>query len=724
MLSKGLTFVPTPAEISKDLLTDSVSEFKRKIKLSYFWSARQLSNKFDDNYEKLPFTAKSDWHPPDAIIPQKVNEIISDLDTKINEIQIVRDKNNLYSGQINALKQLKNKKHIIIKPADKGNSIVILNKADYLFEANRQLDNQMHYKKLNEPIYPKTAEKYTDIITSLERQRIIHPKQMSYLLPNPSARERQFYLLPKIHKDMCKWTIENRMPPGRPIVSDCSSESYHISEYIEHFLNPISNQHPSYIKDTYDFLNKIKDLEIPKNALLITLDIESLYTNIRTEDGLKSVEKMFQKHPSINERRPDKEILELLKLNLDSNDFLFNNQYYLQVSGTAMGKRYAPSYANIDMAVLEAEVLELAPKQPLTFFRFLDDIFIIWTHSKDEFLEFFNILNNHRESIKFQYNISEQSVDFLDVTIYKGNKFKHESILDTKVYFKPTDTHELLHKNSFHPRHTFQGIIKSQLIRYFKICSDNDTFNEACKTLFHALRTQRNYSRRFLRQIKRDTVDMLEKCRSLYSPVGCAVKCNKSRCVSCLYINEASEFGSTYCQSEFTITGKLDCNSKNVVYLIECNKCNEQYVGETSKTLKARLSNHVSDINRYQDTNVAQHFNQHDHNGVNDLKITPILQIPESGSKVKDMLTRRKHETFFIKKLKTMYPYGINDKMEEHGILAFPIVYSATSAIVAKHAREVYDKLQETYPKHFKSKLVTAFKRNKNLKDMLVSSKL
>ena len=88
------------------------------------------------------------------------------------------------------------------------------------------------------------------------------------------------------------------------------------------------------------------------------------------------------------------------------------------------------------------------------------------------------------------------------------------------------------------------------------------------------------------------------------------------------------------------------------------------------------------------------------------------------------MLTRQKHESFFIKKLKTMSPLGINEKLEENGTLAFPIFYSTTASVAAKHVRETYSLLQEAYPKHFKNKLVTAFKRNKNLTDILVSSKL
>ncbi len=387
-----------------------------------------------------------------------------------------------------------------------------------------------------------------------------------------------------------------------------------------------------------------------------------------------------------------------------------------------MGKRFAPAYANITMAVFEEEVMQKIDKKPLVYMRYLDDIFMIWPHSREDFDDFFNILNNHKESIKFQYNFSETSVDFLDVTVYKGKIFQHEQILDTKVFFKDTDTHELLHKSSFHPKHTFKGIVKSQLIRFWKISSDTDNFNEACSTLFKVLREKRHYSSRFLRTIKSNAVDLLTACRSLISPVGVGIACGRRRCECCLYVKTRSEFDSKYSTS-FTITGRLDCNSKNIVYLIECKKCEEQYVGETSKTLRARLTDHLSDIRRYCDTSVAEHFNQFDHD-MTDLQITPILQMPDEGSKSSNSVARRKQESFFINKLNTLYPNGINEKIEIFKKIAFPVIYCNKSSKITKIIRETYVNLQTEYPKHFKNDLITAYKRNRNLGDILVSAKL
>ena len=209
----------------------------------------------------------------------------------------------------------------------------------------RQLNNSNHYNKLLTPVYPETAEKINDILQDLHDKHFISFKQLCYLRPPVNPRPRQMYLLPKIHKPLDKWKHSGKMPPGRPIISDCESESYAVSEYIDHYLQQIANKHASYVKDTPDFLTKLKQAKIKPDTLLITLDVESMYTNINNEGGLKAVRNAFQNNP--DPRRPDEHILELLELSLKNNDFEFNNELFLQVSGTAMGKKFAPSYANI-----------------------------------------------------------------------------------------------------------------------------------------------------------------------------------------------------------------------------------------------------------------------------------------------------------------------------------------------------------------------------------------
>ena len=148
-----------------------------------------------------------------------------------------------------------------------------------------------------------------------------------------------------------------------------------VSRIYRSFLAPLAKQHKSDLKDTNDFINKIAEIKAKEGAFISTIDVDSLYTNIDNTNGLEAVKQIFNKNPDPN--RPDKEILELLKINLENNDFEFNSQWYLQTWGTSMGKKFAPSYANLFLAEWEEKALEKCVLKPSVYWRFLDDIFMI-----------------------------------------------------------------------------------------------------------------------------------------------------------------------------------------------------------------------------------------------------------------------------------------------------------------------------------------------------------
>ena len=82
-------------------------------------------------------------------------------------------------------------------------------------------------------------------------------------------------------------------------------------------------------------------IEIPSDALLFSMDLESLYTNIDNNSGIEAVKQAFLRNPDFD--RPDVDILELLKISLKHNDFLFASNWYLQIFGTVMGKDLPPT---------------------------------------------------------------------------------------------------------------------------------------------------------------------------------------------------------------------------------------------------------------------------------------------------------------------------------------------------------------------------------------------
>jgi len=78
--------------------------------------------------------------------------------------------------------------------------------------------------------------------------------------------------------------------------------------------------------------------------MLFTAEVESLYTNIETEKGLQAITECLKSNP--DPLRPDAETLEC-------NDFCFDEKWYLQIKGAAMGKRFCPAYDKIYMAKWE-----------------------------------------------------------------------------------------------------------------------------------------------------------------------------------------------------------------------------------------------------------------------------------------------------------------------------------------------------------------------------------
>lgn len=723
LLEKGLNYIPTPKTLKNEPILDSARQFGRRLKLAY----RFRNSKYNS---KENFTAKSNWTPPDKEIPQLVLDTIKNIESDISNLKVPYHENNLSHSECKAIKDIRNNPDIIIKPADKGSATVIMNKSDYINEGYRQLNDVRYYKQIPNHIYLETAEKVTDILYDLCKKQVISHKQYMYLKPPEVPRPRQFYMLPKIHKKLESWP-NVAMPPGRPIISDCSSESYKVSEYIDHFLQPLASLHESYIKDTYHFINTLKQVKVNESTLIVSLDVDSMYTNIDHESGLEAVKQAFKDNP--NPIRPDQHILELLELSLKTNDFVFNGDIFLQLKGTAMGKKYAPSYANIFMAHFEKEAMKKSYLKPTFYRRFLDDIFLLWDHGRDNLDFFLQILNSHHPSIRLTANIQEKENEFLDVTIYKGPSLSENGHFDTKVYFKPTDTHQLLHKKSFHPRHTFRGIIKSQIIRFNKICSQRYDLDKTCSVLFRALK-QRGYSARFLRSIKSQTLDEINSGKLLPPPETSdqtdmeffSEACDGPRCLCCENIIECSTVYGNTNDVAFRLRHDLTCDSQNIIYVITCKECSIQYIGQTGQQLRDRTNNHRADIVNCRDTVIGIHFNSNPCM-LEDFKITPIFQCPDYNNEEETTKKRLEIEQYFIDTFKTYHPYGLNIALKKHKdtpSIHYSVPYSNLGVASGKIVRTHYNELQKHLPQTYLGKFVCAYSRNKNLKDVLVSSKI
>ena len=160
-------------------------------------------------------------------------------------------------------------------------------------------------------------------------------------------------------------------------------------------------------------------------------------------------------------------IIEFLELVLTNNHFEFSGNYYHQPSGTAMGTKLAPSYANLFMTTFEEKYVYTYPLKPALWKRFIDDIFMIWPHGRNSLLKFIEYLNRVHPTIKFTSDISDREIAFLDLTIY----IQH-SQLHTRLYTKPTDRHKYLNYSSEHPISLKISIPYSQFWRLKRIHSE------------------------------------------------------------------------------------------------------------------------------------------------------------------------------------------------------------------------------------------------------------
>ena len=142
--------------------------------------------------------------------------------------------------------------------------------------------------------------------------------------------------------------------------------------------------------------------------------------------------------------------------------------------------------------------------KPYVWYRYIDDIFFIWTHGPNTLEEFISYTQNYskekcmKSNISFEVNQSTVRTNFLDVSIgIKDNQ------LATTLYSKPTDAHLYLNKTSNHPRHVTKNLPKGQFIRIRRICSEFSEYIKNSTTLSKYL-TKRGYSEKYLQTIMKE----------------------------------------------------------------------------------------------------------------------------------------------------------------------------------------------------------------------------
>ena len=145
---------------------------------------------------------------------------------------------------------------------------------------------------------------------------------------------------------------------------------------------------------------------------------------------------------------------------------------------------------------------------------------------------------------------------------------------------------------------------------------------------------------------------------------GC-FKCDKNRCDLCKnYFIESRVFSSFKTGKSYTIRSNLTCDSRNVIYLVSCKKCQLQYIGSTTTEFKVRFRNHKSSmVTNKKSCEVAVHFNSTPHS-LQDFSFQCIDQINQDCAEVDKFLITK--EAYWSAQLFTLSPHGLNKRQEFH----------------------------------------------------------
>ncbi|XP_061188704.1 uncharacterized protein LOC133196871 [Saccostrea echinata] len=289
LLSKGLNFCPTPHEVDGKQVREDTRAFFRRLRLKEHFSRK---NSDDDSYDSSQpqlydlekhklYRPKSNLEPA----PGKCGALESYIDAVVSDIEkllSMPDKapDNLSKEERSALQSLKNRDDIVIKKADKGSTVVVLDIKAYMAEAHRQLSDERFYKKLDSDFTKEFSTAITKTLHEMFENNGIGINVYETLNPI-DCRPGQFYLL---HKEGM---------PGRPIVSAIRHPTEKISEYIDLHLRPHVENLPSYLKDTTDYINKTPSTSLPDHTLLVTMDVTSLYTNIPHDEGIEACREVW-----------------------------------------------------------------------------------------------------------------------------------------------------------------------------------------------------------------------------------------------------------------------------------------------------------------------------------------------------------------------------------------------------------------------------------------------
>ncbi|BHF77158.1 hypothetical protein SprV_0502026100 [Sparganum proliferum] len=399
-----------------------------------------------------------------------------------------RPRERLSKVERDALRELKADRDLVIVPADKVRSTVVLDRKDYLQKAKCLLeDRQVYVPCATNPLKTLTREINATML-ALKNSGAITPTDRPMAISQDTASAR-FYGLPKVHKDGV---------PLRPIVSLKGTPTYGLSKWLFRRLKFLTAESDTTVSSSAQSLEKLKGVNLHPNEVIVSFDVTSLFTSIPQDLAIETIELLHHsKYDETENRLGHAQILQLLKLCFRTY-FTFDGTVYEQVKDTPMGSPISGFIAEAVLQQLESLVFQHHKSK--LWARYVDDTFVVI--ERDQLLTFKERLNAVFPDIQFTMEEEENNqLAFLDVLVCR----KDCGGLETKVFRKATNTMQVLHFNTNHPINHKRSCVRTLYRRVETHCSEpEDKIAELqyLQRVFRANGYPRNFVNRCIR--KRD----------------------------------------------------------------------------------------------------------------------------------------------------------------------------------------------------------------------------
>lgn len=618
LLEKGLKYAP-PKKINKeDVLIECESIIGR------------MEN--EDDKKRIRF---------------EVSKIVEEIDMNKNNKPRERD----ITRRIRNLKEKIKDNKLIVTKADKGNTTVIMEKTEYINKAEEFI-KQGPYEEIKYNYTNRYQAKIKKLIKESTMLRNFNKTQL--IESNPSAPT--FKCQVKLHK-------EGR--PIRPIVSFIGAPGYKLTK----LTSKIVKQNYEFkkifsIKNSIELIEELKDVEINRNTILITIDVKDMFTNIPKEKVMELI-----KENGMSGYQHKDQVVKITETLMEQNYFRFNNKFYKQTKGLPMGSSLSPIMSEIYMNNFENKFLNNSVYRTKIkkWVRYVDDILIIWEGSIEEIKKLIEELNNIETGLQFKEEIGVDKISYLDIRIIISENRK----LEFDIYRKSTYTDAIIPKESFHPMGYKIAAINAMCYRAIRCLNNKITLDKEVGRIKNIIKNN-NFKPKIVDKIiqkinktkdKRSINEEVDKEKYLGAISYVGWKTEKIRnCFKKYGIKVATKRSKTvFDYIKNNETEEIPKTQKSGVYKVKCEECEMVYIGESGRAIECRLREHRRGENdRNTSSLYARHFMVKKHKFVNPTEKFEILNIENKSNKRKlreelEILKQRIKDSEKLMNIKTYF---------------------------------------------------------------------